>query len=187
EEFGRHHRADRVAAQVLGAGAAAAVPVESGERIGSTRFELAAEHVTVAHGCSIRSAPIRRKITRGGPRPDPEAPAAWTASGRPLSLDCMVSQDFRVRTTPPVPLDRGELELSLRPLGQSRMLPRAAYVDPAVFEWEQRHFFGGGWMCVARSEQLPQPGDQRAEATGQGGVLLVRGEDGEVRAFANSC
>jgi hypothetical protein len=19
-----------------------------------------------------------------------------------------------------------------------------------VFEWEQRHFFGGGWMCVAR-------------------------------------
>ena len=67
------------------------------------------------------------------------------------------------------------------------MLPRAAYTDPAVFGWEQRHFFGGGWMCVARSEQLPQPGDQRAEATGQGGVLLVRGEDGEVRAFANSC
>ena len=60
------------------------------------------------------------------------------------------------------------------------MLPRAAYVDPAVFDWEQRHFFGGGWMCVARSEQLPQPGDQRAEATGQGGVLLVRGEDGEL-------
>ena len=67
------------------------------------------------------------------------------------------------------------------------MLPRAAYVDPAVFDWEQRHFFGGGWMCVARSEQLPEPGDQRAEATGEGGVLLVRGEDGELRAFANSC
>ncbi len=67
------------------------------------------------------------------------------------------------------------------------MLPRAAYVDPAVFEWEQRHFFGGGWMCVARSDQLPRPGDQRAEATGQGGVLMVRGEDGVLRAFANSC
>ncbi len=67
------------------------------------------------------------------------------------------------------------------------MLPRAAYVDPAVFGWEQRHFFGGGWLCVARSEQLPQPGDQRAEATGEGSVLLVRGEDGELRAFANSC
>jgi Rieske 2Fe-2S family protein len=67
------------------------------------------------------------------------------------------------------------------------MLPRTAYVDPAVFGWEQRHFFGGGWICVARSDQLPRPGDQRAEATGQGGVLVVRGEDGELRAFANSC
>jgi Rieske 2Fe-2S family protein len=67
------------------------------------------------------------------------------------------------------------------------MLPRAAYVDPAVFGWEQRHFFGSGWMCVARSDQLPRPGDQRAEATGQGGVLMVRGEDGVLRAFANSC
>jgi glycine betaine catabolism A len=67
------------------------------------------------------------------------------------------------------------------------MLPRAAYVDPAMFEWEQRNFFGGGWMCVARSEQLPQPGDQRAEATGTGGVLLVRGEDGALHAFANTC
>ncbi len=67
------------------------------------------------------------------------------------------------------------------------MLPRAAYVDPAVFEWEQRNFFGGGWVCVARSEQLPQPGDQRAEAIGTGGVLLVRGEDGALHAFANTC
>jgi len=67
------------------------------------------------------------------------------------------------------------------------MLPRAAYVDPAVFGWEQQNFFGGGWLCVGRSDQLPAPGDQRAEATGQGGVLLVRGEDGTLRAFANSC
>src|SRR6185437_13692962 len=112
------------------------------------------------------------------------APAGWNWRGRPwtgpggaLRLDCMVSQDFRVRpsTPPPAPLDRGELELALRPFGQSRMLPRAAYVDPAVFSWEQRHFFGGGWLCVARSEQLPQPGDQRAESTGEGSVLLVRG------------
>ncbi|MGH3187411.1 MAG: aromatic ring-hydroxylating oxygenase subunit alpha [Streptosporangiaceae bacterium] len=85
------------------------------------------------------------------------------------------------------PLDRAGVEEALRPFGQSRMLPRAAYVDPAVFEWEQRHFFGGGWICVARSEQLAEPGDQRAEATGTGSVLLVRGEDGELRAFANTC
>jgi Rieske 2Fe-2S family protein len=67
------------------------------------------------------------------------------------------------------------------------MLPRAAYVDEGVFEWEQRNFFGGGWMCVGRSEDVAAPGDQRAEAVGPAGVLLVRGDDGELRAFANTC
>jgi Rieske 2Fe-2S family protein len=80
----------------------------------------------------------------------------------------MVSQDSEFRTLstatlPAAPLDRGELAAALRPFGESRMLPRAAYVDPAVFAWEQRHFFDGGWMCVGRSEQLPEPGDQRGD------------------------
>ncbi len=99
----------------------------------------------------------------------------------------MVSQTTPGRSFPPAPVDRAALADALRPFGESRMLPRAAYTDPALFEWEQRHLFGGGWMCVARSEQLPNPGDQRAEATGTGGVLLVRGEDGRLRAFANAC
>jgi glycine betaine catabolism A len=79
------------------------------------------------------------------------------------------------------------LDESLRPFGESVMLPPAAYVDPTVFAWERRNFFGGGWMCVGRSSQVPSPGDQRAEAVGDGGVLLVRAEDGVLRAFANTC
>lgn len=95
----------------------------------------------------------------------------------------MVSQTPR----PPAPVDHAALAASLAPFGQSRMLPRTAYVDPAVFEWEQRHFFGGGWMCVGRSDQVAEPGGQRAEAVGEGGVLLVRDEHGALRAFANTC
>ncbi len=67
------------------------------------------------------------------------------------------------------------------------MLPRAAYVDPAVFGWEQAHFFGGGWLCVGRSDQIAAPGDQRAEQVGTGSVLLTRDEEGAVHAFANTC
>jgi Rieske 2Fe-2S family protein len=87
----------------------------------------------------------------------------------------------------PAPLDPAELAQSLRPFGESRMLPRAAYVDEKVFEWERDNFFGGGWMCVGRSEEVAAPGDQRAESVGPAGVLLVRGDDGVLRAFANFC
>jgi Rieske 2Fe-2S family protein len=85
------------------------------------------------------------------------------------------------------PVDRAALAASLAPFGQSRMLPRAAYVDPAVFEWERRHFFGAGWMCVGRGDQIPEAGSQRAEAVGESSVLLVRDEHGVLRAFANTC
>jgi Rieske 2Fe-2S family protein len=56
-----------------------------------------------------------------------------------------------------------------------------------VFDWEERHFFRGGWMCVARSEDVAQVGDQRAESVGGAGVFLVRGEDRQLRGFANAC
>jgi Rieske 2Fe-2S family protein len=67
------------------------------------------------------------------------------------------------------------------------MLPRAAYTGAEVFEWERRRFFDAGWTCVARSDALPRPGSQLAEASGAGSTLLVRGKDGTVRAFANAC
>jgi glycine betaine catabolism A len=88
--------------------------------------------------------------------------------------------------SPAAPVDPAALARSLRAFGESVMLPRAAYVDPAVFAWEQKHFFGSGWTCVGFSSQLAQPGDQRAEPTGDGSVLLTR-DDGTLHAFANTC
>jgi glycine betaine catabolism A len=98
----------------------------------------------------------------------------------------MISQSA-VSAVPAAPIDPAGLAESLKPFGESRMLPRAAYIDPAVFAWEQQHFFAGGWNCVGHSSQVAKPGDQRAEPVGQGSVLLVRGDDGELRAFANTC
>ena len=89
--------------------------------------------------------------------------------------------------TAPAPLDADALAPVLLPFGESRMLPRAAYVDDAVFAWERQHFFEGGWVCAGRSEDLAEPGAQRALRVGRTGVLLVRGDDGELRGFANIC
>ena len=85
------------------------------------------------------------------------------------------------------PFDPVELEPSLRPFGQSRMLPRDAYVSPRVFAFEQERFFAGSWTCVGRESDLEGTGAQRAVKVGQAGALLTRGTDGRVRAFANTC
>jgi glycine betaine catabolism A len=95
----------------------------------------------------------------------------------------MVSQSGFLRA----PIDPAGIADALRPFGESRMLPPAAYIDPAVFAWEQQNFFGGGWSCVGFSAELANAGDQRAESVGDGSVLLSRDEAGVVHAFANFC
>jgi Rieske 2Fe-2S family protein len=85
------------------------------------------------------------------------------------------------------PFDPADLEPALRPFGQSRMLPRDAYVSPRVFAFEQQRFFAGSWTCVGREGDLEGGGAQRAVRVGGAGALLARGVDGRVRAFANTC
>jgi Rieske 2Fe-2S family protein len=48
------------------------------------------------------------------------------------------------------PFDEIELADALRPFGQSRMLPAAAYTSARVLAWQRRHLFAGGWTCVGR-------------------------------------
>jgi Rieske 2Fe-2S family protein len=86
----------------------------------------------------------------------------------------------------PAPVPADGLAAALAPFGQSRMLPREAYVDPGVFEWEQHNIFAG-WTCVGHASDLSGVGTQKAVGTGPNAILLVRGEDDAVRAFANTC
>jgi Rieske 2Fe-2S family protein len=87
--------------------------------------------------------------------------------------------------TATLPIDPRSLEASLTPPG--RILPAAAYMSPEVFAWETERFFQGSWFCLGRSSDLARPGDQRAVRIGTEGVLLVRGADGTLRGFFNTC
>lgn len=93
--------------------------------------------------------------------------------------------DSMINSDGPAPLPAAGVAAALAPFGQSKMLPREAYVDPAVFAWEQRNIFSG-WTCVGHAGDLASVGSQKAVGSGANGVLLVRGED-KVRAFANTC
>jgi glycine betaine catabolism A len=85
------------------------------------------------------------------------------------------------------PIDPALLQRVLQPLQRARTLPGEAYASPALFGWEQRHFFEGSWVCVGRSSELATPGDQRAVRVGSVGVLLVRDDSGALRGFFNAC
>jgi Rieske 2Fe-2S family protein len=87
---------------------------------------------------------------------------------------------------PAAPIDPELIEPALRPFGESRTLPAAAYTDPAVLAWERRHLFAGAWTCLGRLDELAAGCTQRAVTAGDVGVLLTFAGDGP-RAFANVC
>lgn len=65
--------------------------------------------------------------------------------------------------------------------------PVAAYSDPARAALERERLFRGRPLFMSMSCRLPEPGDFLAEEIAGVPVLLVRGRDRELRAFANIC
>jgi glycine betaine catabolism A len=66
-------------------------------------------------------------------------------------------------------------------------LPGRYYTDPDVFAREQTRVFEAMWCCAVRSAELADPGSFRRVQVGRESVLVVRGRDGELRAFLNVC
>ena len=87
--------------------------------------------------------------------------------------------------TAPLPMTSAELRPSIESSGQ--MLPAAAYTDQVVLDWELERVFAGGWMCLGRADSFSKAGDRRAYQVGSEGILVVRGDDGTLRGFFNSC
>lgn len=73
-----------------------------------------------------------------------------------------------------------------RPLAEAVGLPSEAYTDPAFFTRE-RERLARTWVAVAAASDVPKPGDLLPLEVGGQPVLLVRGQDGEIRAFHNVC
>jgi Rieske 2Fe-2S family protein len=66
-------------------------------------------------------------------------------------------------------------------------LPGLSYTDPALFQREQEKIFEARWIAAARSADLDGPGAFRTLDIGRENVILVRGRDGQLRAFLNVC
>ena len=66
-------------------------------------------------------------------------------------------------------------------------LPGSYYTDQAIFGQEQDEIFGTHWLCAARSDDVPEPGQFLVVQAARESVLVVRQQDGGLRAFLNVC
>lgn len=75
----------------------------------------------------------------------------------------------------------------LEPPPPTGFVDAASYLSPAFFEREMRDVFSRVWVLVGDTDELENPGDFLAEFVGYEPVLVLRGTDGELRAFSNVC
>ncbi len=73
------------------------------------------------------------------------------------------------------------------PLAEAYTLPAAWYVDERIARLERQHVFGGTWQVVARVDQLQRPGQFVTTQLAGEPLVIVRSDDGQLRAFYNVC
>ncbi len=66
-------------------------------------------------------------------------------------------------------------------------LPASWYTDSDIFEVEKQRIFRKFWQYVGHTGQVRKPGDFFTVTLGDIPVIVVRDEDGRLRAFANVC
>jgi Rieske 2Fe-2S family protein len=72
-------------------------------------------------------------------------------------------------------------------MGFEATLPGRYFYDPAIYAREQERIFSAMWVCLGRADAVAEPGAYVQVDVGRENVLVVRGRDGEIRAFLNVC
>jgi phenylpropionate dioxygenase-like ring-hydroxylating dioxygenase large terminal subunit len=88
-------------------------------------------------------------------------------------------------------LERSEYEASRTepPDGFPKLpdLPLGRYTDAEFYALEQQYLWKRSWLYAGHDSELPNPGSYKLCDIAGAPVLLVRGDDGTVRAFYNAC
>lgn len=90
-------------------------------------------------------------------------------------------------STPPNLFDPAHYAGVRKPALDAQTLPPWCYTSPQFYEREQERIFRRTWNFVGRKELVPNPGDYYTLELAGVPLVLMRGEDGEVRAFSNTC
>jgi methanesulfonate monooxygenase subunit alpha len=85
----------------------------------------------------------------------------------------MASSAFEWETPPALPV--------------THYIDNRIYTDETIFEEEQQKIFAKVWKFCCHESELAEPGDFRTTIIAGKPIVIVRGEDGTVRAFYNAC
>jgi phenylpropionate dioxygenase-like ring-hydroxylating dioxygenase large terminal subunit len=74
-----------------------------------------------------------------------------------------------------------------RPLLEASTLPPGCYTSPEFYQREVSNIFMKCWNLIGRAEYVKNPGDYFTHTLVGVSLIVMRGEDGKIRAFVNSC
>jgi phenylpropionate dioxygenase-like ring-hydroxylating dioxygenase large terminal subunit len=67
-------------------------------------------------------------------------------------------------------------------------IPKEVFHREDIYRRElERIFYGPEWHPVAHLSEVPKPGDFKTTYVGEAPLLILHGDDGQVRVFLNSC
>jgi methanesulfonate monooxygenase large subunit len=86
-------------------------------------------------------------------------------------------------------LPRNAAEWAERPkLPRTHYVDARLYTDAGIFREEQEKIFGHTWILACHESEVPRPYDYRTfRHPGGQNIIVVRGDDGKIRAFYNVC
>jgi phenylpropionate dioxygenase-like ring-hydroxylating dioxygenase large terminal subunit len=64
---------------------------------------------------------------------------------------------------------------------------RSLYTSPDIFRMEMRRIFGRAWVYLGHESEIANAGDYVTRHIGTQGVIVTRGNDGEVHVIPNRC
>src|SRR5277367_711866 len=73
------------------------------------------------------------------------------------------------------------------PLEKAFTIPAPWYFDERLAELERDSVFAGNWQMVGRADQVEKPGEFFTIDVNQEPLVVVRSDDGSLRAFYNVC
>ena len=66
-------------------------------------------------------------------------------------------------------------------------LPAGRYTDPAFYAAEMEHMWTNSWLMIGHEDELPENGSYMLWEKLGTPIVIVRGMDGQVRGFYNTC